>query len=291
MPQRWLVTGASGQLGAYVVRALAACPERPEVVAWHGRRAEATEPATAIDLADGPTTQRAAEAAQPTVILHLGAVTSVADCYRDPDHAVRVNVGGTQALARAATAVGARLVYVSTDMVFDGDAAPYAETDPPRPVSAYGRTKAAAEEVAAACPGSLVVRVPLMYGLPLTPRVTTFASQLAALRAGQPLRLFVDEFRTPVWLGDAARALIALARTPRTGVLHLGGPERLSRYDLIARCAELLGLPTNALQPVPRASVAGDEPRPADLSLDSGRLRAEFPRLVPGPLRAAALSD
>jgi dTDP-4-dehydrorhamnose reductase len=227
---------------------------------------------------------------RPRYVLHLAAMTSVADCHATPDLAAKENTAATGVLADAAHRCGARFVFCSTDMVFDGAAAPYRETDAPRPLSCYGQTKAAAEQLLAGRDHALVVRVPLMLGLPCTPRATTFAGQLAALRAGQPVRLFTDEYRTPVWLADAARALIGLARTEHTGVLHLAGPERLSRYDMLARCAAQLGLPTANLVPVSRCDFPAAEPRPADLSLDGSRLAAAYPELRPGPLRAELLA-
>src|SRR5262249_22294263 len=159
----------------------------------------------------------------------------------NPDVAKRVNTHATTALGRTGAQVGARLVFSSTDMVFAGDDAPYREADEPRPRSHYGRTKLAAEQALRGLPGCLVVRIPLMFGLPCTSRKTTFADQLAALREGRPLRLFTDEFRTPIHVEDAARALLALARSALTGVIHVAGPERLSRFELVARSAAGLG--------------------------------------------------
>jgi dTDP-4-dehydrorhamnose reductase len=242
-----------------------------------------------IDLADHDAVRAAVARFRPTHIVHAGALTAVGDCCADPSRAAQVNTVATGVLADAAAAIGARLVFASTDMVFAGDAAPYCESDPPRPLSVYGRSKAAAEQLVAEHPNALVVRIPLMIGLPCTRRPATFASQLAALRAGEPLRLFTDEFRTPVCSADAARALLGLARSGRTGLLHLPGPERLSRFEIIARCAALLGIAHPNLVPIARHEIAAPEPRPADLSLAGEPLGREFPDLVPGPLRAEAL--
>ena len=173
-------------------------------------------------------------------------------------------------------------------MVFAGNAAPYRETDPGKPVSHYGRTKLAAERLLLERDNTLVVRLPLMYGLPVTSRPSTFAAQIAALRRGTSLRLFTDEHRTPIWLADAAKAVLGLARSERTGLLHVAGPERLSRYELVARFARLLGIEDPPLEPVSRLSIAAAEPRPADLSLDDSIFRREFPALAPGPIAAAA---
>ena len=294
MPRpHWLITGASGQLGGHVVRQLSTLDTGVTILALAGRGdvdAAGVE-VCRIDLRKLDELRSCMLAFRPTHILHLGAITAVGDCHAHPADAERVNVEATRVLLEAAAALHARLVFSSTDMVFDGEAAPYGESDPPRPVSHYGRTKAAAERLVTAADDTLCVRLPLMYGVPQGRRETTFVKQIAALRCGQPLRLFTDEFRTPVWLADAARAIIGLAGSDKTGLLHVAGPQRLSRYELVARCAALLNIPQPNLVPASRCDVDSPEPRPADLSLDGRRLREQFPHLVPGPIRAQVFSD
>ena len=284
--ERWLVTGAAGQLGSHVVRQLVTDARVGALLALARRPDVGTPgvPAQCLELTDFEVVRSTVRDFAPTHVVHLAAMTAVADCWQRPAEAERVNVAATRVLAEAAD--GARFVFSSTDMVFDGTAAPYHETDPPCPLSHYGRTKAAAEQVLAGLPGTLIVRIPLMYGFPYARRKTTFAQQMTALRSGTPLRLFTDEYRTPVWLADAARALIALARSDLTGVIHVAGPQRLSRYELIAQCARLLGLPTTPLVPISRLDIPAAEPRPADLSLDGRRFNELFPALAPRPLHA-----
>lgn len=285
--ERWVITGASGQLGSHVVRQLAHDGANPTVLALVGQHRVGTSGVTTqpVDLADSVKLRICVSAMRATHVLHLGARTAVRDCYEDPDEAHRVNVEATRVLADAAVATGARFVFTSTDMVFDGRSAPYRELDTPNPLSVYGRTKAAAETYVAECPNALIARVPLMYGYSLAPRETTFEKMIHGLRHGEPLRLFTDEFRTPAWLGDVARALIGLARREVTGVVHVTGPERLSRYELIARCADILGVQNGHLQAIRQADVESEEPRPADLSLCGEALRKIAPELAPGPVR------
>jgi len=289
--ERWLVTGASGQLGGHLLRQLAADALSPPILALAGRGEVAAGCSVRrVDLADLASLRAAVRDFRPSHVLHCGALTSVSRAHQEPELAEQINVRGTAALADAVATSGGRLVFTSTDMVFDGEAAPYHEADAPRPITHYGRTKYAAELEVLRRPGSLVVRIPLLYGCPSTRRATTFVQQMEALRARQPLSLFTDEFRTPLWLVDAARALLALARSDLTGVIHVAGPERLSRYELIARCAALLGVRDPVLVPASRVSAASPEPRPADLSLAAERFVAMFPQLAPGPLRPEALT-
>lgn len=285
--ERWLVTGASGFLGGHILRLLDGDDRVEQILALAGARDVVASRAAVqrVDLADPPAVAAAIRAYRPTHVAHVGAMTAVADCWKDPDQARRANSENTVLLSRAAEEVGARVAFSSTDMVFDGTAAPYVETDAVSPLSAYGRSKADAEAGVHGIPGVVVIRIPLMYGFPCTDRPGTFAGQIAALRAGGELRLFEDEFRTPVWVADAARAVVALARSGPDGVIHITGPERLSRYDLIARSARILGIGSPKLTPISRNSIAAAEPRPADLSLCGDRFRSQFSSFVPGPLR------
>lgn len=288
MAGRWLLTGASGQLGGHILQQLVAGGGEKAFLALHGRSgAPGAAQAASIDLSDDAALRSAVRAFRPTHVLHVAALSAVGECHARPDAARRINVLATAALAEEAERVAARLIYTSTDMVFAGDRAPYREADPVRPLSVYGHSKAAGEAAVLGRRGGLVVRLPLMYGLSKTARATTFAQQISALRAGQPLRLFVDEFRTPLWLADAAAALIALAASDRVGLIHVAGPERLSRFDLIARCAALLGLSGQGLTAISRREVDAPEPRPEDLSLSGAAFLSEFSQLAPGPIRPA----
>lgn len=286
--ERWLITGASGQLGSHCLHQLAACGEECETLALTGAHAVgiAGVQVARADLADADSLQRRVADFAPSYILHTAAMSAVGECYARPEQAERINTDATAVLADAAGECGARLVFTSTDMVFGGDAAPYRESDPPRPLSCYARTKLAAERKLADRQDVVIARLPLMYGFPLNGRETTFVRQMTDLRRGTTLRLFADEFRTPVWLADAARALIGLARSGFSGLIHVAGPQRLSRYDLVARCAELLRVKEPRLLPTSRLEIDAAEPRAADLSLDGSRLAGLFPSLRPGPVRA-----
>ena len=131
---RVLLTGASGQLGAYLLRELT---ERgQDVVAWSGSHSGQLEGVRLrpVDLADPDRVVAAFRESRPSLVIHCAAMAGVADCYRDPQRARQVNTGGTAVLTELAVRSGARLVLVSTDLVFDGECGCYRETDPPRPL-------------------------------------------------------------------------------------------------------------------------------------------------------------
>jgi dTDP-4-dehydrorhamnose reductase len=180
-------------------------------------------------------------------------------------------------LARLASDSGARLVYVSTDLVFDGEKGNYREGDDVNPLSVYARSKCDAERAVLTYTRHVVVRLSLLFGPSVVGRASFFDEQITAFRAGRPVTLFADEWRTPLSLAVAADCLVALAASDCTGVLHLGGPERLSRLEMGRRLAARLGVDLALVVAGSREWAPAPEPRPRDTSLDSSRWRSLFP--------------
>ena len=172
---------------------------------------------------------------------------------------------------------------MSTDLVFDGERAPYDEGAQTAPTSVYGRSKRTAEqEVTLRTPNHAIVRTSLLFGPALGERQGFFDRQLDAVRARGPrMALFEDEWRTPLSLRAAAEALVAVAlEADLRGTLHVGGPERLSRYEMGARLARSLGAePDTVFTRASRLDVGG-EPRPRDVSLEASMFRRAFPRVA-----------
>jgi dTDP-4-dehydrorhamnose reductase len=191
---------------------------------------------------------------RPDVVLHTAAA------WRTEEEARAIIVEGTRGIADACAETGARLVHLSTDLVFDGERGPYSEDDPPTPVNFYGAAKAAAERIVArTVEDAVIVRTSLVTRFdPPDPRTEPV---LAALRGErEPVTLFTDEYRCPVRTEDLAAALVELAGNGFTGILHVAGPERLSRCELGLRIAAY-----HRLDPAGRIR--------AGLSTDSGMIR------------------
>ena len=276
MSSSWLVIGAGGQFGSVTLRELVRRGEQAMgVVSPRGPEPLVGETCRA-DITDRDTTAAAVRALQPDTIIHAAAVTAIDVAFRDPGMARRVNVDATRQIVELASETDARLVLISTDLVFDGRNPPYNEESTSRPLSVYGRTKADAEQVALGFKRALVVRLPLMYGLPAVPRETPFTRLLAELRRGVAVRLFADEIRTAIGLADAAQSVIRAARSDLSGLLHIAGPEPLSRLDMGRIAARALGYPETGIIPSRQADLAFPEPRPADVSLDCRRFVRRF---------------
>jgi dTDP-4-dehydrorhamnose reductase len=260
---RVAVTGANGLLGGEAVARLLG---RHEVLA--ADRGPCRLPAGAFayadaDLGDGRSVEEALRAFRAEAVLHAGAATDVDGCERDPELAWRVNVGGTEQVARACRALGARLVAVSTDYVFDGEAGPYSEDDVPNARGAYARTKRCGEEAALLlAPDCAVARVAVVYsGRPGAK--STFATQVVEkLSRGEPVKAFSDQLTsTTLASSGAARCLELLLETGFRGVLHASDDGVLDRVDFARRIARRFGL-SGEIVPVKTADVKLLAPRP-----------------------------
>lgn len=216
------ITGANGLIGHYLVQTAARFA--PQFRVRGLTRAD-------FDLLDFPAVERAFLADRPALIIHCAAITLVADAQKNPGLARRVNVEATAFLA--ALAVEIPLVLFSTDLVFDGRKGNYRETDAPNPLSLYGETKVAAEQIVLRNPRHLVVRTSINGGIsPSGNRAFNEQLRRSLQQAGQGMTLFSDELRSPIPAAETARAVWDLAAKNCTGLYHVAGAEKLSRLQI-----------------------------------------------------------
>jgi dTDP-4-dehydrorhamnose reductase len=289
MPKNLLLTGATGFLGSRLAPGLAS--------AWRvvraSRRAEGPD-AVRLDLEDPESVKAVFDAVGPSAVVHCGGAARPDECDRDPALARRMNPEAARLVAEGTARAGARLVHLSTDMVFDGEKGWYAEDDAVNPQTVYGRSKLQAEEaVLSRAPGAAVLRVSSVYGRPLGARPCFVDDWRAALAAGRPTPAFVDQWRTSTD-GDQLPEVIAgiLADPDLDGVFHWGGAERLTRHETALELCRVFGFDASLVRPARAADARGTVLRPRDLSLDSSRLAAAL-GLAPRKLADgfAALKD
>jgi dTDP-4-dehydrorhamnose reductase len=253
---RILITGGKGQLGRELVRAFAG----HEVLPVGHAEMDIANPAVVPAIVD----------TRCELIIHAAALTDVDGCELDPERAHRINATGTGYVAAAARRLGARLVYISTDYVFDGaKPVPYAEEDEPHPINEYGRSKldgerAAQEHVSAA----LIVRTAWVYGL----GARNFVTQILGLaRAHETLRVVDDQTGSPTWARDLAGVIRDLVKLGATGIVHAAGKGAASRFELAQAIVALAALDTEVL-PTSTASFPRPARRPVATPLAQRRL-------------------
>lgn len=268
-----LVTGAGGRLGGRLAELLA--PRFRVTAGVRASRPPAGLPAAPIDVADPASVARVLGETRCAAVVHCAALADADACEREPAAAARLNETACGVVAEACAARGLRLVALSTDLVLSGERPYWSEDDPALPTSVYGRTKRAGERaVLAADPSFAVVRVALVSGRAHGPSPSaTEAIAWALAEKNRPLRLFTDQYRSPVDPESVADAVAALVAGGPGGLYHLGGPERLSRFELGQRVAAVLGLDPRPIEPARQADLAFDAPRPSDVSLDARRAR------------------
>ena len=256
---RILVTGGAGYLGAELCEQALACGL--DVVATQHRTPAPHGNAIALDVRDADAVHCAFLRIGPDVVVHTAYVLNGPELHD-------VVVRGSRNVAEAAARVGARLLHLSTDLVFDGaGGAPYSEADEPRPLLDYGAAKAEAERlVADLAPEALLVRTSLLYGKP--------GGAQERLAARDDVAFFEDEIRCPTRVDDLATALLELAQLDVSGPLHVAGPDAISRLEL---AAFLRGRDASSLLSAP--TPAG---RPRNVALDSAKAAGLLKRRLSG---------
>ncbi|HEU4439582.1 MAG TPA: dTDP-4-dehydrorhamnose reductase [Methylomirabilota bacterium] len=276
---RALVIGASGQVGAALVRRLAA--RGATVTGTHARVARPdTRP---LDLTDTAAAARLIAEVAPDWVFCPAGLTAVDHCEAHAEEAFTVNRDAPAAAARAAARLGAGFVYFSTEYVFDGTAGLYAEDDRVNPLSIYGRSKAEGERaVREANPRSLVVRTSVVYGP--EPQGKNFVYQLLARgRRDEPMRAPGDQRSSPTYNEDLAAATVEAAERGLDGVIHLAGPEVMDRHAFALIVCRTFGLDPALLARVSTAELEQPARRPPDAGLRIDRARALLATRMRGP--------
>lgn len=259
-PTAW-ITGAGGFIGSHLMRSAAEHAPGWNVIPITRDR---------VDLQDFVTVDRYFATDRPRLIIHCAAMSRVGDCEANPSLAYAVNVAVTTHLTELAFDIP--LIFLSTDLVFDGLMGGYVETDPVNPVNVYAETKVQAEEQVMRNPLHTVVRTSLNAGIsPMGNRSFT-EDMHRAWQRGQTLSLFMDEFRNPIHVSITARAIWALALMSRPGVYHLAGAERLSRWEIGQLLAERWTHLETRMGPASLGNYQGTK-RPPDTSLDCAKLQ------------------
>lgn len=280
-----LITGASGFVGSHLAIDLAAAGHR--VAAIGGRSLpcrdvrQVVESVWQCDLADSTAAGRLLKEVKPDLVIHCAALARAAECEENPQNAHLANVVATRNLLLAADLP---IVFISTDLVFDGSVAPqggFREKDPVNPNSVYARTKADAEKfVLDTRSASAVARICLVFGDDLSGHGGFLGWLRGSLAKGDTVKLFTDEWRTPIYTKDVSRSIAAILNKPEISrkhrIVHLAGCERVSRFEFGSQVASRFGFDHSLLNPTSVTAFSSPAPRSSDVSLSNQVLIDEF---------------
>ncbi len=230
-----LITGGSGLLG----RALLRDASKHNIDALGTYNRVSHERGIPMDVTERGQVSATMQRVKPDWIIHAAAMTDVDRCEREPDNAWQANALGTKNIVDAGKECGARVVYISTDYVFDGEHGPYTEEDVTHPINVYGESKLAGEGFTLAEPNNVVARVCVLYGAD-KPNFVTWV--IESLQAGRTINVVNDQYNTPTYTNNCARALLRICERQLTGIYHVSGREQLSRYDFARAIADVFGL-------------------------------------------------
>lgn len=266
---RLLITGGSSYLGRHLVP-LAARQARAMVHTYYSNAPPDVAEARCLDVRDPDAVIGLVNKFRPDVVIHAAGSSG------RPDMAEVIGLGAEH-VTDAATQVGARLIHLSTDVVFDGKQAPYREEDPPQPIHDYGRAKAQAEKIVARHADHVIVRTSLIYGLQRMDHSTAWT--VDRMQKQKSVTLFEDQVRNPVWAISLSNACLELATLDYRGILHVAGSQILSRAQFGLRMLDwwrVAERSTLSLGP-------GDGERwPTDCTLDISRAQALLQTPLPG---------
>jgi dTDP-4-dehydrorhamnose reductase len=260
--ERVLVLGAMGMVGAALMRVLTAGFD--PIGLGH----------ESLDITAEVETLRTLQEIRPRIVVHAAAYTDVDGCETDPERAFRVNSQGTLHVARACHQVGAKLVYISTDYVFDGERSkPYREDAPTNPISVYGRSKLEGEsQVRRLLKEFIIVRSQWLFGKGGKNFVTTI---LGLARQGNRLTIVQDQVGSPTYVVDLAWAIFRLLEKGSQGIFHVANSSHCSWYELAQEIVRTAGILDCEITPVDAAFLGRPAPRPRYSVLDCERLNLE----------------
>lgn len=271
-----IVTGANGLLGQHLIVELV---KRNYGVLAIGRGESRNSSFVGkyidMDITDSVGLRELIVTNKPDVIIHAAAMTQVDECEHDKQSCYNINVAATRFIIDAAREINCRIMYISTDFVFDGQSGPYDENSEPSPVNYYGSTKVTAEK--AVMESNLhwtIIRTVLVYGQTLEGTRSNLVSWVKeSLEEGKTIKLVGDQWRTPTFVGDLVKGIILALEKPADGIFHIAGKENLTPFDMGIQTARHLHLNSKLIEKVDTKSFpqAGVRPLKTGFKIDKAR--------------------
>lgn len=271
-----LITGGSGFLGANLALMTSSCWET--YVTYHSSpiRNKRLGVALHLNIKNRDEVERIVYEISPKIIIHTSAITNSSFCAEHQNAAWEINVKGTENIVLAAEQVKARLIYISTDLVFKGDKSFYSEEDNPTPLCYYGKTKLEGEKIVSSLSSNYcIARTSLIYGWSLNSSKCFTEIMISNLKNGKEVRLFMDEYRTPIYIKNLCEILLDLAkREDLQGVYHICGSQRLSRFEFGLKLSDIFGFTKEFIIPISVNEFSSKDERPKDCSMRNEKARS-----------------
>ena len=278
---KFLITGSNGLLGQKLVANLG-ITQHSVLATGRGECRILKMPANVLygmcNISDAEIVMQVFSEFKPDVVIHSAAMTNVDECELNPEQCHLQNVIATQNVIHACEMVGAHLIHLSTDFIFDGTSGPYSEMDKPNPISIYGQSKLDAETQVqkARCPWS-IVRTVLVYGIaPGLSRSNIILWVKASLEQGKEIQVVDDQFRTPTLAEDLATGCISIAEKKAEGIFNISGKDFLTPYEMAIQTADFFSLNKELIKQATAATFTQPAKRPPRTGFDISKAVKEL---------------
>jgi len=278
-----LLTGGSGLFGRAFVE-LVKDRTSHDIYATYNENIVDSEEAVFLDITDKKRVEEVIKKLQPDVVVHAAAFTNVDKCEVEKEKAYDVNAKGTKNVAMASNEIGAKMIYISTDYVFDGTKGFYEEKDKTNPISYYGLTKLEGEKaVQEICDDFIIARTSVIYGA----HKKNFATWvIKELREENQIKIITDQWVSPTLNVDLAEQILALIEKDEKGIFHTAGGERINRHDFVVEMARIFGFNEKLIIPAISKEMNWIAKRPMDSSLNVSKIsKIKKPYMVEESLR------
>lgn len=251
-----LITGTHGLLGQYLLKDLSAAGHSVIATGRGNPRIEINDYPNCIyelmEITDEAQTKQVIEKTTPDIIVHAAAMAQPDACELDKDACIATNIEATRFIAAAAKNVGAKLVYISTDFVFSGDAGPYKEEDAAHPINFYGQSKLDSEAIVQQSGIDwAIVRTVLVYGNIMVGTRSNMVTWVKDnLEQKKPIKVVSDQVRTPTYVGDLSKGIVLVIEKNATGIFHISGEEVFTPYEMAVEVADFFELDKSLMEKV-----------------------------------------
>lgn len=268
--KRLFITGGSGLLGS---KFKAIAGDNYEIIKTYNRNPR--ENAVKLDIANKKDVLNKISSLNPELVVHSAALTNVDYCEEHPEEAHQINTEGTLNMVEACEKVDARLIYVSTDFVFDGKKGLYKEEDETNPLGYYALSKLKGEEyVQNSSLNYAIARVSVLYGWHRRQNFVTWV--INQLKDLNQINVVTDQYNSPTLADNAGEAMIRIFEKNRTGIYHIAGDERISRFDFARNIASVFELDETLINPIESSEFIQKAQRPRDSSLSVEKAKTDL---------------